>query len=113
MAIPSGSGTEVLKNGVFAAVSTSAIKLIDGVADHIYTVISITICNTAAANETFDLYLNTPDVVEILSDQALAANKTFVFNDRLVLTGTHELVIATASAADVDCVVSYIDQDWS
>ena len=117
MAIPSGSGTEVLKNGVFVVVSNSAVKLIDGVANHIYTVLSVTICETAGAAETFDLYVWDPNVgtnvVEVLSDQAIGANKTFIFNDRLVLSGTQELTIITASAADLDCIVSYIDQDWS
>ena len=117
MAIPSGSGTEVLKNAVKVVVSNSAVKLIDGVANHIYTVLSVTICETAGAAETFNLYVwdanATNNVVEVLSDQAIGANETFIWNDRLVLSGTQELTIITASSADLDCIVSYIDQDWS
>ena len=117
MAIPSGSGTEVLKNGVFVVVSNSAVKLIDGVANHIYTVLSVTICETAGAAETFDLYVWDPsatnNVVEVLSDQAIGANKTFIWNDRIVLSGVDELTLAVGNTCDVDIYCSYIDQDWS
>ncbi len=117
MAIPSGSGTEVLKNYVQAQLTNSAVKIIDGEANHIYTVLSITVCETAGAAETFNLYMwdsgATNNIVEILSDQALGANETFVFNDRLVLSGTQELTFIMGGTADVDLTVSYIDADWT
>ncbi len=43
MAIPSGTGTEVLKRGTFTVTGTTDTKILDGVADHIYTVLSIII----------------------------------------------------------------------
>ena len=58
MAIPSGSGTEVLKVAHIAGVTNSENVLINGVANHIYTILSITICETAGAAETFDLYID-------------------------------------------------------
>ena len=116
MAIPSGSGTEVLKVGHVAGVTNSESVILNGVANHIYSIISISICETAGNAETFDLYIDDDGGgtdYEILSDQALGANETFVFSDRLVLSGTDHLCIQLASAGNVDVVISYIDQDYT
>jgi hypothetical protein len=40
----------------------------------------------------------------------LGANETFVHNDRIVLEENDMLGFITASGADVDVVVSYLDQ---
>ncbi len=45
--------------------------------------------------------------------EAIGANETFVWNDRLVLSGTDHLCMITANSANIDVVISYIDQDWS
>jgi len=116
MAIPSGSGTEVLKVAHIAGVTNSENVLINGVANHIYSILSISICETAGASETFDLYIDDDGGgtdYEILSDQALGANETFIWNDRLVVSGTDHLCMITASSANIDVVITYIDQDWS
>ena len=116
MAIPSGSGTEVLKVAHVAGVTNSENVLINGVANHIYTILSMTVCETAGSAETFDLYIDDDGGgtdYEILSDQALGANETFIYSDKLVLSGTDHLCIITASAADIDVVINFIDQDWS
>ena len=116
MAIPSGSGTEVLKRGTSTVTDTTDTKIIDGTANHLYTVLSITVCETAGNAETFDLFLD-PSAggtdYEILSDQALGANKTFVFNDRIVMSGTDELNFKAGGTCDIDIIISYIDQDWT
>jgi hypothetical protein len=116
MAIPSGSGTEVLKRGFFTVTGTTDTKILDGVANHIYTVLSISFCEVAGAAETFDLFLD-PSAggtdYEVVSDIALAANKTFIFNDRLVMTGTDELNFKAGGTCDIDIIISYIDQDWT
>ena len=104
MAIPSGSGTEVLKVALTAGVTNAESVVLGGVANHIYTILSVTLCETAGAAGTD---------YEVLSDSALGANETFVYNDRLVLSGTDALCVALASAGNVDVVVSYIDQDWT
>ena len=116
MAIPSGSGTEVLKRGTFTVTDTTDTKIIDGVANHIYTVLSISVAETAGNAETFDLFLD-PSAggtdYEILSDQAIGANETFIWNDKLVLSGTDHLCMITANSANIDVTISYIDQDWT
>ena len=108
--------SELLKVSHTAGVSNSESVLINGVSGHTYTILSITICETAGNAETFDLYIDDDGGgtdYEILSDQTLDANETFIFNDKLVLSGTDHLCIQLASAGNVDVVISYIDQDWS
>ena len=114
MAIPSGSGTEVLKVALTNGVTNAESVVLTGVANHIYTILSVSVCETAGAAETFDMYIDDNaggTDTEVLSDQAIGANETFVYNDRLVLSGTDNLCIAAANASDLDVVVSYIDQD--
>ena len=117
MAIPSGSGTEVLKRGPFTVTDTTDTKILDGVANHVYTVLSIAITETQGSAETFGLFLD-PSAggtdYEILSNATvLGADTTFVFNDRLVLSGTDELNFKAGGTCDIDIVISYIDQDWT
>ena len=105
--------SEVLKIGIENACTNSERKCIDGTAGHTYTVLSITICETAGAAETFDLYvMNDGGVTDhyIYKSQALGANETFEHTGRIVLTDEDHLVAKTASAAAVDVVVSYLDQ---
>ena len=105
--------SELLKVSHTAGVTNSESVLLNGVNGHTYTILSITICETAGAAETVDLYIDdngTGTDYEILSDQAIGANETFVFNDKFVIEGTDHLCAATASSANVDIVVSYLDQ---
>ena len=105
--------SEVLSVTLKAGLTNAESVLINGVSGHTYTILSITFCETAGAAETFDLYIDDGGGgtdYEIYSDQALGANETFVHNDRLVLTDEDHLCAATASSADVDVVVSYLDQ---
>ena len=105
--------SELLKVALKPTCSNSEVKLIDGAAGHTYVVLSITMCETAGAAETFNLYLDDDDGGTdhyIYHTQALGANETFVHNDRIVLEAGDMLGFITASSADVDVVVSYLDQ---
>ena len=51
MAIPSGSGTEVLKRASVHNNSDAYTAVITGVANHIYTVISVVACDLGNAVE--------------------------------------------------------------
>ncbi len=51
MAIPSGSGTEVLKRASIHALTDSSQILIDGVANHIYTILSVIFCEQSGGAE--------------------------------------------------------------
>jgi len=105
--------SEVLNVALKAGLTNTESVLLNGVSGHTYTILSITFCETAGAAETFDLYIDDGGGgtdYEILSDQALAANETFEYTGRIVLVDEDHLCAATASSADVDVVVSYLDQ---
>ena len=117
MAIPSGSGSEVLKRGTYTVANTTDTVILNGVANHIYTVLSIIITETAGNAETFGLFLDPSaggtdyEIVSLAT--ALPGDSTYVFNDRLVLTGTDELNFKAGGTCNIDIVISYIDQDWT
>ena len=121
MAIPSGSGTEVLKRNKWAGFDHSAdIKIIDGEALHIYTVLSLIVHNTTSTATGLAMYIfpdaTSGNIVEILSPDAtiIPSKGTFVFSDKLVLTGTDELIVAAGSGGggNLDAWITYIDQNW-
>ena len=105
--------SEVMKRKTVTAMTNSENTLLTAAAGHTYTILNITLCETAGVAETFDLYLDplggSADT-EIYSDQALAANATFEHTTRLVMEATDVLYGITASSANVDVVISYLDQ---
>ena len=105
--------SELFKVAVKPTCSNSEVKLIDGASGKTYVVLSITICETAGAAENFDLYVDDGDGGTdhyIYKSQAIGANETFVHNDRIVLEATDMLGMITANSADLDVVVSYLEQ---
>ncbi len=105
--------SELMKVALKPTCSNTEVKLIDGASGHTYTVLSISICETAGAAETFNLYVDDDDGGTdhyIYHTQALGANETFVHNDRIVIEATDMLGFITGGSADVDVVVSYLDQ---
>jgi len=96
-----------------AVVSNSESVMINGVSGHNYTILSVTMCETAGNAETMNMFIDdggTGTDYEILSDQAIGANETFEFTSKFVIVDTDHLVCETASSAAVDVVVSYLDQ---
>jgi len=105
--------SEVFKVSLNAGVSNSESVLINGVNGHTYVILSIIVTETAGAAETFDLFIDDGGGgtdYEVLSDQALGANETFVFNDRLIIEDEDHLCAQTANSANVDITVNYLDQ---
>ena len=105
--------SELLTYTLTAGVTNSESVILNGVDGHTYTIISVIVCETGGADETFDLYIDENGGgtdFELLSDQALGANETFTFTDRFEITDTDHLCAATASSANVDIVVSFLDQ---
>ena len=105
--------SELFKVALKPTCSNSEVKLIYGASGHTYVVLSITICETAGAAETFDLYVDDDDGWTdhyVYKTQALGANETFEHTGRIVLEANDMLGFITASSADVDVVVSYLDQ---
>ena len=96
-----------------AEVSNSESVLINGVSGHTYTILSVTMCETAGNAETIDMYIDDGGGgtdYEMLSDQAIGANETFEFTTKFVISDEDHLCFATADTAAVDVVVSYLDQ---
>jgi len=105
--------SEVMKRVCIRAMTNSENTLLTAASGHTYTILNITLCETAGAAETFDLYIDPlagSNDTEIYSDQAIAANATFEHTTRLVMEATDVLYGRTASSADVDVVISYLDQ---
>ena len=105
--------SEVLKEKTVRAMTNSENTLLTAASGHTYTILNITLCETAGAAETFDLYLDPlagSNDTEIYSDQALAASATFEHTTRIVMEATDVLYGRTAGSADVDVVISYLDQ---
>ena len=114
-----GAGTEVLrrsfvKNGDFA----TQVKILDGAADHIYTILSITITNASGSNNEVVLMYIYPDATSgdettIIKDMPLAAKETFGSSDKFILTATDELYLKTDDTSSLAVWVSYIDQTFA
>ena len=121
MAIPSGSGTEVLKRNYFLyTTAESEVTLITGVANHIYTVLSVVFTNRNASLTDIKSYLyvdyNAGGTDLYLLETPLGISESFVWNDKFVLTGTdklHAISASSAGTAQVDIWCSYIHQDWT
>ena len=117
---PSGVGTEVLRRSYKADLDNTEYKIIDGVANHIYTVLSITVCDQGVGTDTLWLKIHqgasssAADIIFILRAQPIGNQETFIFNDKIILTDTDELIIYTSSATDsMDVLCTYIDQEFT
>lgn len=127
MAIPSGSGTEVLKRTTIHAQSTTPTTFRwDGTmattgtstytvpTNHIITVLNVIMVEQSGDHEVISLYMHDgSNYITLLQSQELPAHGTFVFDDRFILTAGDKLFFNCSSAANVDAILSYIDQDWS
>ena len=105
--------SEVMKEKCVRAMTNSENTLLTAASGHTYTILNISICETGGNDETFDLYVRDDagaNDYEIYSDQALGANETFEHNGRIVLEATDVLSAQTASSANVDVVISYLEQ---
>ena len=105
--------SEILSVSHTAGVTNSESVLLNGVNGHTYTILSIFITETAGAAETVHLYIDDGGGgtdYEILSDQAVGANETFELTTKFVITDEDHLCAAAASSANIDIVVSYLDQ---
>ena len=78
------------------------------------TVLSVSLCNTHATNdETFSMSVKDGDSTEyfIYAIQSLPGGSTFIHNDKIILmTGDTLNVVSPSASADIDGVVSYLEQ---
>ena len=105
--------SEIMAVSLTKELSNSEVDLLTVASGHTYTILNLSLCETGGNDETFDLYVRDDagaNDYEIYSDQALAANATFEHTTRIVLEATDVLSAQTASSANVDVVISYLDQ---
>ena len=86
-----------------------------GVSGDSQTVLSISICNTSANDETFHM-LHTASGggsgYYIYPTQSLPAKSTFIHNDKIVVDDTDQIwVQCVDDSGDLDVVVTYLQQD--
>ena len=120
MAIPSGTGTEVLKSVTDYDRTTGTFTAIDLTATGIWTatVLSIIICNHhGSQSSTNNIIINngTNDIfLKHGSAIPLGIKETFVWNDKFVLMDGWQLKFTRIDATgSYDTTVSYILQDWT
>ena len=113
----SAAGTEILRRSHKNTLTNSPIKIIDGSANHTYTLLSIIFTEMGGASELINMYVD-PEAagsgeIYLFHQQALAGYDTFVWNDKLMLWGTDELLISAQSSANIDVWCTYIENRWS
>ena len=93
--------------------ATGAVCM-DGVSGDSQTVLSISICETGNADETFSL-LHTAagggTEFYIYIDQSLPAKSTFIHSDKIVVDDTDQLWVKSGGAANLDVIVTFLAQD--
>ena len=87
----------------------------DGVSGDSQTVLSISVCNTSTSvDNTIDI-LHTAhgggSGVYIYLNQSLPAAATFIHNDKIVVDDTNEIWVIADGSADLDVIVTYLQQD--
>ena len=104
--------SEVLKIATFRGDASSVQALLTAGGGTTCTVLSVTICETGNAAETFDLLVDDGGGYDtyIYYNQALGAKETFEHTGRIVLEAASHLSIQTADTSNIDVVVSYLEQ---
>ena len=132
MAIPGSSdGQEVIRRGSISPQSNdkTSFDFTGGLptvgdetdvvpANHIVTILSISWCDQGDVAELIYLQLLCgahpgTGLVNLLDQAPLTALGTYIWNEKIVLIGGDALKTTFASAANVDIVYTYLDQDWS
>ena len=105
--------SEVLGLATFRGDASSVQALLTVAGGHTYTVLTVTICETGNAAETFQLLIDDGGGgcdTYIYFDQALGAKETFEHTSKFVMEAADHLSIITASSSNIDVCVSYLDQ---
>ena len=77
------------------------------------TVLSISLCNTASNDETFSVSVKDGNTTEyfLYHTQSLPALSTFIHSDKVALLPSDTLnVVSPSGTADIDVIVSYLEQ---
>ena len=111
MALPTGSGSEILKRAAASYSTGSTTTILTAPALHIYTILSVSINRDGATAVVATLTAHNGSADIRLVQESLS-EETFVWNDRLVLMSGDSLKLGLDSVYSVNYWVSYIDQNW-
>ena len=82
-----------------------------------YTIISIVFCNMSSSDaEEINMWVSADATTEVrlLTESPLPAKGTFIWNDKIMLSDTDELIARLAGGTgDVDVLLTYIEQRWA
>ena len=108
----SGAGTEVLRRASGSITDEQSVLTVGS--DKIVTIISL-ICKNEDGSGSTDLYIKahngTADLTWV-QESGLAAGKTFVFNEKVVLTAGDVLKIVESGSVTLAYWLSYIEQEF-
>ena len=93
--------SELLALATFRGDAQTVQALLTVAAGHTYTVLSVTICETGGAAETFNLLIDDGgggSDTYVYHTQALGANETFEHTGKIVMNAADHLSIITGSA---------------
>ena len=114
---PSGIGSEVLRRVEFNGLNDTTQTVLTVGTDMIVTILSIIVTNITGTANTLHIHIardgsgnNTIYNGNTAGD--LAADKTFVFSEKVVLTETDVLKVQSNSI-NFDVWVSYIEQEFA
>ena len=104
--------SEVLKVKLHATLSDSEADILTVANGKTATILSITLCETGAAAETFDLYIRDDaggNDFYIYKAQAIGANETFEHTGKIVLEATDEIKVDCSVADKVSGTLSIME----
>ena len=111
------AGTEILRRTYINTMTgTSDYELLNGVANYTYTILSVIFCETAGVTtDSFNMsveYDGGSTKIHLIKSQPISSNATFVWNDKIILSETDELIVSNATNA-IDVYCTYIEQRWA
>ena len=114
MAIPSGSGTEVLKNTAFLSQSNTTVSALTCPANSIITVLNCIISHDVNASKSIEISMSPSgsNDVHLLRGFTINSYGTFVWRDKLVLHPT-DILKVYSNSTNFDIYINYILQDWT
>jgi len=110
VAIPSGTGTEVLKN-ITQDANNNVTRTHAVGAGNIWTILTITACNVSGTDTAATITMYDGSGTISIWEGTVPANSTMVWGDKFVLTDTDSLKFWN-DAQNFDWMISYIEQDF-
>ena len=115
MALPTGSGSEILKRleGTNSDTGNTGAVVLTVAALHIVSILSITMTNTTGTQSRISISLDNGTKRYVAKLIYVDPYLTFAFNEKMVLEAGDILRLHEHSAQSIDYWVSYIEQNWS